>query len=53
MSRAEPRVHLPDGDDFLLLPPTQQAHAFRSVDRMFATRTVPRGDTVRELPRGD
>ena len=48
---AEPGFHLPDGGDFLLLPPTQQAHAYRSVDRMFATRTVPRGPTVHELPR--
>jgi CubicO group peptidase (beta-lactamase class C family) len=53
MSRAEPRIHLPDGGDFLLLAPTQQAHAYRSVDRMFATRTVARGDRVRELPRGE
>ncbi len=49
---ARPGFHLPDGGDFLLLPPTQQAHAYRSVDRMFATRTIRRGPTVHDLPRG-
>lgn len=53
MSRAEPGFHHPDGGDFLLLPPTQQAHAYRTVDRMFATRPVPRGRQASELPRGD
>lgn len=49
---AEPRKHFPPGEEFLLLPPTAQAHAYRNVDRMFATRTVRRGANVFELRRG-
>ena len=49
---AEPRKHFPAGEEFLLLPPTAQAHAYRNVDRMFATRTVRRGANVFELRRG-
>ena len=50
MTTARPGFHFPEGGDFLLLPPTQQAHAYRSVDRMFATRTVARGEVVHDLP---
>ncbi len=49
---ATPRMHLPPGEDFLLLPPTQQAHAYRNVDRLFATRPIRRGPSVLDLPRG-
>ncbi|MFC7557295.1 serine hydrolase domain-containing protein [Pseudoroseomonas wenyumeiae] len=49
---AQPRSHVPAGEDFLLLSPTMQAHAYRNVDRMFATRTIQRGAHVLELPRG-
>lgn len=49
---AYPKLHVPAGEDFLLLPPTAQAHAYRNVDRMFATRTIRRGEAVMSLPRG-
>lgn len=45
-------MHLPPGEDFLLLSSTEQAVAYRNVDRMFATRTVPRPATPHLLPRG-
>ncbi|WP_204306330.1 hypothetical protein, partial [Stenotrophomonas maltophilia] len=49
---AHPRQHVPAGEDFLLLSPTQQAYAYRNVDRMFATRTIRRGPHVMALGRG-
>lgn len=49
---AQPRTVLPRGEDFLLLPPTDQAHAYRNVDRIFATRLIRRGATFFEIPRG-
>lgn len=49
---AYPKVHVPAGEDFLLLPPTAQAHAYRNVDRMFATRPILRGNAALELQRG-
>lgn len=49
---AQPRYHLPAGEDFLLLPPTMQAYAYRNVDRMFATRTIRCGPHALEMPRG-
>lgn len=49
---AAPVRQLPAGEDFLLLPPTQQPEAYANVDRMFATRTIPRGPRVRDLSRG-
>ena len=49
---AYPKLHVPKGEDFLLLSPTAQAHAYRNVDRMFATRTIPRGHAVLPLERG-
>lgn len=49
---AEARTEFPDGGEFLLLPPTAQAHAYAHVDRMFATRTIRRGGTVLDVPRG-
>jgi len=49
---AQPRFHLPAGEDFLLLSPTMQAHAYRNVDRIFATRAIRRGPHALELPRG-
>lgn len=48
---AVPQTYVPPGEDFLLLPPTEQAFAYRNVDRMFATRTISRGDVSREMPR--
>lgn len=41
----------PRGEDFLLLSPSQQANAYRNVDKLFATRTIRRGDTPKPLPR--
>ena len=49
---AYPKLHVPAGEDFLLLSPTAQAHAYRNVDRMFATRPIRRGKTVLPLERG-
>lgn len=49
---ASAKFHLPAGEDFLLLPPTAQAYAYRNVDRMFATRPIRRGNTVLQLARG-
>ena len=48
---ASPKRHFPAGEEFLLLPPTAQAHAYRNVDRMFATRAIRRGAKVFELKR--
>lgn len=47
------REIIPDGGEFLLLPPTQQAFAYARVDRMFATRPILRGETPRRFPRGE
>ena len=49
---AYPKLHVPKGEDFLLLSPTAQAHAYRNVDRMFATRAIRRGSSVLQLARG-
>jgi len=48
---ASAKIHVPAGEDFLLLSPTQQAFAYRNVDRMFATRPIRRGKTVWQLAR--
>ncbi|MBR1141898.1 serine hydrolase [Bradyrhizobium sp. AUGA SZCCT0431] len=50
---AIPRHHVPAGEDFLLLSPTEQAYAYRNVDRMFVTRAIRRGTTVLPLQRGE
>ena len=50
---ATPRRHVPAGEDFLLLPPTAQAYAYRNVDLMFATRPIHRGSQVFQLLRGE
>lgn len=52
MNLAAPTSHLPAGGEFLLLSPTQQPHAYANVDRMFATRIIPRGPTPRPLEYG-
>jgi len=52
MTLAAPTSHLPAGGEFLLLPPTQQPHAYANVDRMFATRVIPRGPATRPLEYG-
>lgn len=44
--------HLPAGEEFLLLPPTQQPVAYANVDAIFATRVIRRGASPRVLPRG-
>lgn len=49
---AQPRLHVPRGEDFLLLSPSWQAYAYRNVDRMFATRTIRRGERMFPLRRG-
>ncbi len=38
------------GGDFLLWSPNIQAEGFLHWDRIFATRTIPRGSRVHELP---
>lgn len=43
--------HLPRGEDFLLWPPCLQSYGYRIVDRLFATRTIRRGEHPRPLPR--
>jgi len=48
-----PRRHLPQGEDFLLLPPSIQPYAYRIVDQLFAHRVIRRGPGVRGLPRGE
>jgi hypothetical protein len=50
---AHPKHHVPAGEDFLLLSPTDQAYAYRNVDRMFVTRAIRRGTTVLPLQRGE
>lgn len=37
----------------MLLSPTEQAYAYRNVDRMFVTRAIRRGTTVLPLQRGE
>ncbi|MES2532708.1 MAG: serine hydrolase domain-containing protein, partial [Pseudomonadota bacterium] len=49
---AEPREHLPRGEDFLLWSPCLQAYGYRIVDRLFATRTIHRGPVARPPVRG-
>jgi CubicO group peptidase (beta-lactamase class C family) len=49
---AQPARHLPAGEEFLLLPPTQQPIAYANVDAIFATRAIRRGTSPRILPRG-
>ncbi|MGH6715833.1 MAG: serine hydrolase domain-containing protein [Bradyrhizobium sp.] len=51
-STAQPREHLPDADDFLLWPPCLQSYGYRIVDRLFATRTIPRSERPLAIPRG-
>ena len=50
---AYPKLHVPEGEDFLLLSPTEQAYAYRNVDRMFVTRAIRRGIRSLQLPRGE
>lgn len=50
---AHPKRHFPAGEDFLLLSPTEQAYAYRNVDRMFVTRAIRRGTTILPLQRGE
>ncbi len=49
---AAPRRHLPRGEDFLLLSPTEQPIAYRHVDQIFATRAIRRGAETQPLPYG-
>ncbi|MBE9607157.1 serine hydrolase [Acetobacteraceae bacterium H6797] len=52
MTKAAPQHHYPAGEDFLLLSPSEQAFAYRNVDKLFATRAVRRGSKTRALPYG-
>ncbi|HVY17911.1 MAG TPA: serine hydrolase [Rhodopila sp.] len=49
---AQPRLHVPRGEEFLLLSPTWQAYAYRNVHRMFSTRAIKRGERVFPFRRG-
>ena len=49
---AQPRVHLPRSEDFLLWSPPLQAYGYRIVDQLFATRTIRRGPVARPVVRG-
>lgn len=49
---AQPRMHLPRAEDFLLWSPCLQSYGYRIVDQLFATRTIRRGAQARPLPRG-
>lgn len=49
---AQPRRHIPRGEDFLLLSPSWQAYAYANVDAMFATRRIARGADAFPLSRG-
>lgn len=49
---AQPRVHLPRSEDFLLWSPPLQSYGYRIVDQLFATRTVRRGPVARPVARG-
>lgn len=48
---AEPKLHMPDAEHFLMWPPCLQSYGYRIIDQLFATRTIARGDKVAELPR--
>lgn len=49
---SQPQQHVPHGGEFLLLSPTQQAHAYTMVDRMFATRPILASGKAVPMPRG-
>ena len=50
---AYPKLHVPKGEDFLLLSPTAQAATPTGMwIGMFATRTIRRGNSVLQLARG-
>lgn len=49
---AQPRVHLPRSEDFLLWSPPLQSYGYRIVDQLFATRTIRRGSAARPAVRG-
>lgn len=49
---AQPRVHLPRSEDFLLWSPPLQSYGYRIVDQLFATRTIRRGPVARPVVRG-
>lgn len=48
---AEPQAHLPNAENFLMWPPCLQSYGYRNVDKLFATRTIERGDEAAPLPR--
>lgn len=43
---------LPKPDDFLVLPPAQQAHAYRHVDKLFANRGI-KASNPKPMPRAN
>lgn len=49
---AQPSVHLPQAEDFLLWPPCIQSYGYRIVDQLFATRTINKGTSPKPFPRG-
>lgn len=49
---AQPRVHLPTAENFLMWPPSIQPYGYRIVDQLFANRAVRCADTPKPLPRG-
>ena len=51
LSFAEPKVHLPNAENFLMWPPCLQSYGYRIVDKLFATRTIARGGQTAQLPR--
>ncbi|MFM0337015.1 serine hydrolase domain-containing protein [Paraburkholderia fungorum] len=48
---AQPKVHLPNPEHFLMWPPCLQSYGYRIVDQLFATRTIERGKKIIDLPR--
>lgn len=52
LAHCAPRQHLPQGEEFLFLPPWVQPYAYRIVDKLFAHRVIRRGPNPRPLPYG-
>ncbi len=49
---AQAQWQLPPAEQFLYWPPQFQVYGYRIVDKLFASRVVPRGEHVSPLPRG-
>lgn len=48
---AQPSVHLPQAENFLLWPPCLQSYGYRIVDQLFATRTIAKGSHPKPFSR--